>query len=309
MKCAEILHCCWFCCCCCSATGWQFAAPTWADTSIWSPQTSCASEWVKERSLCRPPTSWGWSWLRLRLRVQTRGRSGLQSQRMLMSMTRQLPDSTGNCCCCAWGVAAVVVDSSPHLRPEALQMSWNCNCCCCSCSCSCSWFTCNLIKCHRFFRLIKQQRQERGRIEYYKDAAWTWISLSCNSSTTDEYIMIIYQTMPWSMPMFRSIECGQWTNTWINVKWKGGGWKGEGERKLYAPKSAYDVGSFIAAIHMLLFVYASLSRIHLKCIERGTVNRRCRCRCGDVKMSKTSSQRLNNWGGNAELKKQRTVEL
>lgn len=157
MKCAEIL----LCCCCCSATGWQCAAPTWADTSIWSPQTSCASEWVKERSLCRPPTSWDWSWLRLR--VQTRGRSGLQSQRMLMSMTRQLPDSTGNCC---WGVAAVVVDSSLHLRPEALQMS--CNCCCCSCSCS--WFTCNLIKCHRFFRFIKQQRQGRERIEYSKDA-------------------------------------------------------------------------------------------------------------------------------------------
>lgn len=31
--------------------------------------------------------------------------------------------------------------------------------------------------------------------------------------------------------------------------------------------------------------------------------------CVDVKMSKTSSQRLNNWGGNAQLKKQRTVEL
>lgn len=103
------------------------------------------SEWVKERSLCRPPTSRGCNWLRLRL--QTRGRSGLQLQRMLMSMTRQLPDSTGNSYCCAWGVAAVVVDSSPHLRPEALQMS---------CNCSCSWFTCNLIKCHRFFRFIRQ---------------------------------------------------------------------------------------------------------------------------------------------------------
>lgn len=156
MKCTEILLCC-CCCCCCSATGWHFAAPTWADTSIWSPQTSCASEWVsewvKERSLCRPPTSRGCNWLRLRL--QTRGRSGLQSQRMLMSMTRQLPDSTGNSCCCAWGVAVavVVVDSSPHLRPEALQMI---------CNCSCSWFTCNLIKCHRFFRFIRQWMQGGG---------------------------------------------------------------------------------------------------------------------------------------------------
>lgn len=123
----------------------------------------------------------------------------------------------------------------------------------------------------------------------------------------------MYQTMPWSMPMFSSIECGQWTNTWINVKWSKGGGRGRGAKKTQRPKVSMWRRQLYSCHSHVVCLCEPLSdsfEMHRKKNCKQTMSMSMwRWGCVDVKMSKTSSQRLNNWGGNAQLKKQRTVEL